>query len=77
VEERMMEIIKQRKAGQQSGSRPINAEGEVQPEGQGKAGAHQNMAGSLKTDRQNLRAAELELLFKVHVTIVAQLELPN
>ena len=61
-----MEIIEQRKAGQQSGSGQA-AEGEAVPnhKGKGKVRAQQDVAGSLKTDRQNLRTAELKQLFKV------------
>ena len=66
VEERIMEIIKQRKAGQQAGSGQA-AEEEALPRhrSKGKVRAQQDVAGSLKTDRQILRTAELEQLFKV------------
>ncbi|CAL5222943.1 g5380 [Coccomyxa viridis] len=59
VEERIMEIIKQRKAGQQPGSRQ-----EAEKEPQKFKRKQQDVAGSLKADRQNLRTAELEQLFK-------------
>ena len=59
-----MEIIEQRKAGQQSGSGQ-EVEEEALPRHKGKVRAQQDVAGSLRTDRQNLRTAELEQLFKV------------
>ena len=59
-----MEIIKQRKAGQQSGSGQ-EVEEEVLPRHKGKVRAQQDVAGCLKADRQNLRTAELEQLFQV------------
>ena len=39
------------------------------PGKKGRARAQQDVAGSLKTDRQNLRTAELEQLFKVCVIL--------
>lgn len=60
-----MEIIKQRKAGQGSGSGQSIEDPSPHCRGKGKARAQQDVAGSLRTDRQNLRTAELEVLFKV------------
>ena len=57
-----MEVIKQRKAGQHSGSGQMAAEEEPFL---GFTTKQQDVAGSLKADRQNLRTAELEQLFKV------------
>ena len=68
VEERIMEIIKQRKAGQGSGSGERIEDLTPCYGGRGKARAQQDVAGSLRTDRQNLRIAELEVLFKVSAT---------
>ena len=59
-----MEIIKQRKAGQQSGSGQEAAE---EPPQNFKR-KQLDVAGSLKADRQNLRTAELEQLFKVRAS---------
>lgn len=61
-----MEIIKQRKAGQQSGSGQKAVEERLTTH-KGKAWAQQDVAGCLKTDRQNLRTAELKQLFKVRI----------
>ena len=63
VEERIMEIIKQRKAGQQPGSRQ-----EAEKEPQKFKRNQQDMTSSLKADRQNLRTAELEHLFRVGIS---------
>ena len=60
-----MEIIEQRKKGRQQGS---SANEGIDEEGQWarrRKRAQQDVAGSLKADRQNLRTAELELLFQV------------
>lgn len=65
VEKRIMDIIKQRKAGQGSGSGDRIEDISPYYGGKGKARAQQDVAGSLRTDHQNLRSAELEVLFKV------------
>ena len=62
-----MEIIAQRKKGRQQGS---SGRGGVDEEGRfhrvrRRQRAQQDVAGSLRADRQNLRTAELELLFQV------------
>ena len=59
-----MEVIKQRKAGQESGTRQEVGK-ETLPTYTGKVRAQQDIAGSLRTDRHNMRTAELEQLFKV------------
>ena len=59
-----MEIIKQRKAGQQSGS---GQEAEQEKPLRKLKRKQQDIAGSLKADRQNLRTAELEQLFQVWI----------
>ena len=59
-----MELNEQRKAGQQSGSAEPG-EDEAPARGRKRCPAPQDVAGCLRTDRQNLRTAELELLFKV------------
>ena len=63
-----MEIIKQRKAGQGLVSGQSIEDFSPHLRGKGKARAQQDVAGSLRTDRQNLRTAELEVLFKVSAT---------
>ena len=60
-----MEIIKQRKAGQGLSSGQSIDDSSPHHRGKGKARAQQDVAGSLRTDRQNLRTAELEVLFEV------------
>ena len=62
-----MEIIAQRKRGLQQGS---SAHEGIDEDGGAHVGVkrqrvQQDVAGSLKADRQNLRTAELELLFQV------------
>ena len=67
VEERIMEIIERRKKGRQQGSSALvgrDEEGRYQW-ARRRQRAQQDVAGSLKADRQNLRTAELELLFQV------------
>ena len=59
-----MEIMEQRKAGPQLGSGSA-ANLNQEPRGKKRLRAQQDVAGSLKADRQNLRTAELELLFQV------------
>ena len=62
-----MEIIEKRKKGLQQASGMVEGADE---EGRSqwakrRERAQQDVAGSLKADRQNLRTAELELLFQV------------
>ena len=64
VEERIMEIMEQRQAGPRLGSSGA-ADLSQGPRGKKRQRAQQDLAGSLKADRQNLRTAELELLFQV------------
>ena len=61
-----MEIITQRKAGQQSGSGQ-KLKDEALPRYKGRVRAQQDIAGCLKSDRQILRTAELEKLFQVRL----------
>ena len=64
VEERIMELNEQRKAGQQSGSGQDTGAG-LRGRGKKRSRTQQEIAGSIALDRQNLRTAELELLFRV------------
>ena len=67
VEERIVEIIEQRKKGlQQGSSAQVGRDEEARYQwARRQQRAQQDVAGSLKADRQNLRTAELELLFQV------------
>ena len=60
-----MELIEQRKKGQQQGSSAKEAIDEEGEWARKRLRAQQDVAGSLKADRQNLRTPELELLFQV------------
>ena len=67
VEERIIEIIEQRKKGRQQSSSMAEGVDEDGASHRGKRRVHaqQDVAGLLKADCQNLRTAELEKLFQV------------